>query len=361
MQQPNSVCVLRLSALGDCINAFGILGAIHKAYPQVRLNWVIDKRFASLFCDEQSRDIIPMVRLDYQQKGLWTCFSVKSELAKQGSSKFDALLNMQTSIKASLCSLFIKADNKYGYDPQRSREGQRLFVNQQISPSSNPHVLAGFMEFAKACNLPISKPYWNFKLDPYLIDRMKCSVAHEQICVINPCSAKAQKNWNIKSYITIAQHAYTKGMQVVLVGGKNPIEIDTCREIANQLPVALNLCGKTSLRELAAFLSIAKIVIAPDSGCMHLASALNTPVIGLFAVHNPLRVGPWNYMHLNVSVYEQLALAELHKKEPSTKFTQEEINAIPWRYRVNDPKAMDHISIDMVLEKFEQACQMYNL
>lgn len=360
MQQPNSVCVLRLSALGDCINAFGVLGAIHKEYPQVKLNWIIDKRFAPLFCDEQSHQIIPMACLNFQQQGLWSCFTLKKELQKLGSSSFDVLLNMQTSLKASLSSLFVKAHDKYGYDQQRSREGQRFFVNHQIASSPNPHVLAGFMEFAKSCNLPISNPYWNFKLDPYLIDRVKCTISHEQICVINPCSAKVQKNWHIKGYVTLAEYAKYKGMSVILVGGKNELEVSTCNEIANQVPNIINLCGKTSLRELAAYLSIAKIVIAPDSACMHLASALNTPVIGLFAVHNPLRVGPWNFMHLNVSVYEQLAKQELAKEKGIKNLEQiEKLEPLAWRYRVKDPQAMEHISIEQVIQKFDEAYLQY--
>ena len=111
-------------------------------------------------------------------------------------------------------------------------------------------------------------------------------------------------------------------MCVVLLGGNKANELNLCNAIAEQChsksqrhgatPFELiNLCGKTNLRELAAFLSIAKIVVAPDSGSMHLASALGTPVIGLFARHDEQRVGPWNFMDLNVSVYHKLAQNEL--------------------------------------------------
>lgn len=346
MSTAQSICVLRLSALGDCINAFGLIGALKKQYPELELSWVIDKRFASLFCNEQGKDLIAMHKVDFKGRGLKTVLDLKKELSY---IHFDSLLNMQTSIKASLCSLAIKAQDKYGYDKERSREGQSFFINHPVPSPENPHVLSGFLSFAQSCNLPVEKPYWDFQLDPYLIEKMRCLIGHEKIMALSPCSANASKNWTIDGNIALANYAYEHGMQVVLIGGPAAIEMQSCQDIAAQCPHCINLCGKTTLRELAALLSISKLVLAPDSGGMHLASALNTPVIGLFARHNDKRVGPWNFMDLNVSVYETLAREELKDK------------AIPWRYRVKQEKAMERISIDMVKQAFDQALSTYHI
>lgn len=344
-----ALCVLRLSALGDCINAFGVLGALKRTYPQLELLWVIDQRFASLFCDEQGHDLIPMIKLNFKQGSWHAASELKKALAERNAS-FEALLNMQTSLKASLCSLSIKARAKYGYDKERSREGQRFFVNHTVKSPENPHVLAGFMAFTKECGYPIAEPVWDFNLDPYVLDKARCTVAHEKVCALCPCSAKASKNWTLEGYIAVAQYVQSKGMEVVLLGGNNKLELETCQAIAEQCPNGvLNLCGRTNLRELAGFLSIAKLVIAPDSGSMHLASALGTPVIGLFARHDDQRVGPWNFMDLNVSVYHKLATAEL-KGRP-----------IPWRYRVRTENAMEAITIDEVCATIDRALERYRI
>ncbi len=387
MSQPKSLCVLRLSALGDCINAFGVIGALNKQYPDLKLSWVIDKRFAPLFKDEQGQDLVPLHTVDFKNQGLKTVLALKKELS---SERFDILLNMQTSIKASLCSLAIKAQDKYGYDSERSREGQRFFINHQVPSPENKHVLSGFLAFAQSCNLPVDKPYWDFKLAPELIEKMQtiigsdkfmalspCSavqsknwnscnlpvdkpywdfklapeliekmqtiIGSDKFMALSPCSAVQSKNWNIQGNIAMANYAYEQGFKVVLIGGPSQIEMQTCNIIAEQCPHCLNLCGKTNLRELAALLSLSSIVLSPDSGSMHLASALNTPVIGLFARHDDKRVGPWNFMDLNVSVYEQLAKQELNGQ------------TIPWRYRVKQDQAMDNISINMVKEMFNHA------
>lgn len=345
-----SICCIRLSALGDCINAFGVLGAIKRSYPDIKLLWMIDKRFAPLFCDEQGHDLIPMLRLDFKAQGLRTLFKIKKSLSKMGMQKFDAVLNMQTSIKASLSSCFIKAEHKYGYDPERTREKQNWFVDRHIDPSDNPHVLAGFMQFPRKMGLNIVEPYWNFALDPYLIDNALSTVGREtKVCALSPCSAKPAKNWTLSGYIELIKYAQSRGMTVILLGGRSELELNTCKTLATQCPNVINLCGRTNLRELAAYLSISRLVVAPDSGSMHLASALGTPVIGLFAVHDDQRVGPWNFMDLNVSVYGKLARAELKSDK------------IPWRYRVRDPKAMQQINVDMVINTFDHALSRYRI
>lgn len=341
------LCVLRLTALGDCINAFGLLGALARTYPDIELTWVIDERFSSLFCDEQGHDLIPMLKVNFKERGLKAILDLKSEL--KDSLTYDALLNLQTSLKASLTSTVIPARKKYGYDKERGREGQHFFVTDQVPSPENPHVLAGFMAFAEAAGFPISEPYWDFKLDPYQIDRARCLVSHEKVCAIAPCSAKPSKNWTVEGYVEVARLAQSHNMQVVLLGSHSKLELETCQAIAEQVKGSINLCGRTNLRELAALLSISKLVVAPDSASMHLASALGTPVIGLFAIHDDARVGPWNFMDLNVSVYRKLAKAELKGKE------------IPWRYRVRTEHAMERITPEMVCSTFEQALERYRI
>ena len=351
MEQQPSLCVLRLSALGDCINAFGLLGGLKRTYPQLELCWIIDQRFAPLFCDEHGHDLIPLIRLNFKQ----SLFKVHSDLKqalKDKQEPFTALLNLQTSLKASICSLAIKTPHKYGYDAQRSREGQRLFVNEIVPSPENPHVLAGFMAFAAACGYPIAEPVWDFQLDPYVIDKARCVVAHEKVFALCPCSAVASKNWTTEGYIKLTQYAQSKGMCVVLLGGNSALEREVCNTIEQECQhegQLINLCGKTSLRELAGFLSVAKLVVSPDSGSMHLAAALGTPVIGLFARHDEQRVGPWNFMDLNVSVYHKLAQQELKGKP------------IPWRYRVRTPDAMSKISVEQVLSAFDRALERYRI
>ncbi len=102
MNDQKHVCVLRLSALGDCINAFGLCGGLLKTDPDLSLTWVIDSRFCSLFRDDQGRDLIPMCPVDLKNRN---ALSAMLELRKTlTGTRFDDVLNLQTSLKASILS-----------------------------------------------------------------------------------------------------------------------------------------------------------------------------------------------------------------------------------------------------------------
>ncbi len=343
-----SVCILRLTALGDCINAFGIVNAIHEDYPEVKLKWIIDSRFSSLFVSD-GEPIVPLAPVEIKKQGLFK--SVMSLRKEMKTDRYDALLNMQTSIKASLLSTAVKATDRFGYDAERSREGQSLFINRRIDKPETPHVLSGFISFARTAGFEGIKPKWNYHLTEDEISTAKELIPQDRkILVIAPASAKAEKNWTAEGYTQIGQYAVEKGFHVVIVGGKGSLETELCNRIADNLKDnCTNLCSKTSLRILAAVISLASVVISPDSASMHLASSLNIPVIGLFAIHNPDRVGAWNFRKYEVSVYAQMAAAELGDKDAG------------WRYRVKNKDAMKAIDIRNVIESFDRICSDYSL
>lgn len=339
------IAVLRLSSLGDCINAFGFMGGLKKAYPKVKITWIIDKRFSALFYDHDKDELMPMVELDFKKEGVRALFALKEELRDK---HFDLLFNIQTSFKASLTSMFIKADVKYGYDHHRAREGQTWFTDVKVPSPADPHVLSGFLAFAEAAGFTGVEPYWDFNLQDNEIDYARSYFDSNKIFLIAPASAKVQKNWTVEGYTALARHALDKGYAVGLLGSSGSTETALCQAIEQNLDHrCVNLCGRTSLRELLAIVAVGSLLLSPDSGTMHLASALHTPVIGLFAIHNEKRVGPWNYPDLCVSVYEELASRELGGAK------------IPWRYRVRDEKAMTHISIERVKAMFDYAEQQY--
>ena len=117
-----SICILRLTALGDCINTFGLIHALQAEKNDLDLMWIIDSRFASLFRDHLGNDLVPMLPIDIKNQGLFNaCREIKNTL---NNKKWDYAFALQTSIKASLCFRNVKAKIKLGYDEERSREAQ---------------------------------------------------------------------------------------------------------------------------------------------------------------------------------------------------------------------------------------------
>ena len=342
----NSICILRLSAIGDCINALAAVQCIARELNPESITWLVGKNEATLFSK------IPGINLvTYDKKaGLKGFLDVKKQLNNQ---KFTCLLDMQSALRASMLSLCVKAERKLGFDATRACDGQRFFTNEKVTSPDFPHVLDGFMAFAGAIGCQDLTPKWNFHLDDddYKVAQ-KYIKPEDKTLIIAPCTSKRYKNWTTIGYVEIARYALTKGFKVILCGGPSYLE----REISNEIEQTvkseqvLNLVGQTSLREMLGLIAKASLVVAPDSGPVHMANAVGTPVIGLYAHHNPQRVGPRNFLDYVVSVYDD-CIKEEHPNPSEIK----------WRTRVHDKSAMQKINTNMVKKSFDRICADFNL
>ena len=344
---PKSICILRLSAIGDVCHAVATVQAIQARYPQAEITWVIGKIEAKLL---EKLPGIEFIVFD-KKSGLRSYKDLYSRLKNR---KFDILLHMQIALRASLATLCIRATEKWGFDKSRAKEGQWLFTNRQVLPQTEPHVADGFWGFAQAIGVSSKlKPTWNMPVSED--DRNWCqqqinsqsideNTENKSYLVISPAASKAERNWLPERYAAVADHAYTKGLKIVLSGGPSEMERHLGEEItsAAKSPI-INLIGKTNLPQLLALLAKAKFVLAPDSGPAHMATTVNTPVIGLYAHSNPKRTGPYHSQLTTISVYE-----ELLKKQ-----TGKSVEGNRWGKRVKGENLMALISVESVLEKLE--------
>jgi heptosyltransferase I len=114
---------------------------------------------------------------------------------------------------------------------------------------------------------------------------------------------------------------------------------------------ALNLVGKTSLKQLTCVLAKGALVIAPDTGPAHMAVTMGTPVIGLYAHSNPARTGPYLYQNYVVEVYHKHIAAQFGKAA----------SELPWGTRAKGKELMHDISVEMVKAMFDKVVKEQNL
>ena len=134
-------------------------------------------------------------------------------------------------------------------------------------------------------------------------------------------------------------------MRIVLTGGPSALEITTGQEIESAMQhKAQNLIGKDTIKQSVALLKQAAVVISPDSGPAHLASAVGTPVIGLYAATPSKRSGPYNSLELCVDKYTEAA----------QKFRHKAADRLRWGQRIEYPGVMDLIKTGDVIEKLEE-------
>src|SRR5260370_14912276 len=146
------VCLLRLSAIGDACHAVGALRAFQSAWPQTKVTWIIGKLEAKLMTA-----ILPEIEFITFDKSatLGELWRLRRTLRAQ---RFDLLLDMQLSFRASLVSSFVSAPIKLGFHRARAPELQWWFTNARIAPAASEHVLDSFMRFARACGIEPAAP-----------------------------------------------------------------------------------------------------------------------------------------------------------------------------------------------------------
>jgi len=335
---PKSICILRLSAIGDVCNSVAAVQAIQRRWPQAKITWVIGKVEAMLLKDLPG---VEFVIFD-KRAGLQGYKDLKAALKGQ---RFDVLLQMQVALRASLATLCIKAKFKVGFDKVRAKEGQWLFRNRCINPQTNPHVLDGFMGFAEVVGVTDLVPQWQMPISStdqqWAIEQLSKT---KRTLIISPSASKAERNWNTQGYAKMVDHAITKGWDVVLCGGPTDHEIALGHDIAQHCEKApQNLIGKTSLKQMLALIKHADIVLAPDTGPAHMATTVGTPVIGLYAHSNPGRTGPYLSQQSVVSVYEYHIVSQ----------QQRPIKVVKWGKRAKGEKLMNDITFKAVKDKFE--------
>lgn len=343
---PYSICVLRLSAIGDVCNAIAAVQAIQNQWPETKITWITGKQEAQLINELPNIQVI----IFEKKQGLKAYQRLWSELKEQ---QFDALLHMQYAFRASIATLGIKAHYKLGFDAERSQDFQHLFTNIKVKSPSKPHVLDGLMAFVERLGVRELQPKWHLTYSEAERQwaKQQLSSAKRNLVVV-PAASKAYKNWTSQGYAEVITHAQRLGWNVILAGSPAKIEQELAKSIEQKLsyPV-LNIVGKSQLKEMLALLDLADLVIAPDTGPAHMANAMNTPVIGLYAHHNPQRTGPYLYQDYVVSAYEEALLAETGK-------TKEQVN---WRTRIKDPKAMQRIKASQVIEMFDKITADFQL
>ena len=343
-----SICILRLSAIGDVCHAVAAVQAIQQHYPQAKITWILGKVEAMLLKDLPG---VEFVIFD-KKLGFGAYGDLKRKLAGQ---QFDVLLHMQVAFRANLASLVINAKRKIGFDWLRAKELHALFMRERIEPQENPHVLDGFAGFARHLGVPFTPskttiPTWQMPLtaEDEAFAKAQLEAANATDCrtlMLCPAASKAERNWLPERYAAIADYASSLGFRVFICGGPTPLERQLADDIIHHAQSSLvNLVGKTSLKQLLALLKQASVVIAPDTGPAHMAVTVGTPVIGLYAHSNPDRTGPYTYRHYVVEVYHQQLATQFGKTAAQ----------LPWGQRVKGAHLMEQISVEAVQQMLDQ-------
>lgn len=336
---PDSLCLLRTSALGDVTHVVPLVRTLQRAWPRTSLTWIIGKLEHKLVGDI---DRVEFVTFD-KRAGIAGFAAVRHVLRGR---RFDALLHMQVALRANLLTLAVRADRRIGYDRARSKDLHGLFVNERIPARTGEHVLDAIGSFAEPFGLKQQDVRWDIPIP----DEAREWAAQqwnndERVLIISPCSSHASRNWRADRYAAVADHAMQSlCMRVALCGGPSAAERamgDAIKTKMHKEPI--DLIGRDTLKRALALYPRACAVLTPDAGPMHMANAAGANVVGLHAASNPARSGPYSDRRWCVDRYDAASRKYLHKSAAE----------IPWGTKIEFPGVMDLVEVDDVIERLE--------
>lgn len=336
---PGRICVLRLSALGDVCHVLPVVRTIQDAWPGTGITWILGR------LEHKLLGHIPGIEFVVFDKnaGLAGYRDLRRHLAAR---RYDALLHMQLALRASLAAAVVPARVKLGFDRARAREAQWLFTTHRIEARSREHVLDSLFGFARRMGIGTRAMRWDIPLPPSAAEYAERVIPDGQpTLVLSPCSSHVLRNWSAERYAAVADHAVARhGLRVLICGGRSELEIEYGARIERLMRhPCLNLVGKDTLLELLATLGRATVLLSPDSGPAHMATAVGTPVVGLYAATNPARSGPYYSRPWCVDRYDAAA----------RRFLGRPASAIPWTSKIERPGVMDLIGADDVVERLD--------
>ncbi len=294
------VCVVMMSAVGDTVHTLPVLTALKRHAPRCRITWVLQPGPASLVRGHPAVDEIVLFE---KAKG-WRAY--RDALRRLGGP-YDLVLALQVYFKAGLLTALLPGTVKLGFDRARARDGNWLVTTHRIPPHPPQHVQDQYFEFLDALGVPHEPVVWD--LGPWAAEREAqrrfFGPLERPVATLAIGTSDPQREWPVARWAELSDALVERyDLQPVLAGGGSPRERETEREItalARHRP--LSTLG-APLRDLVWLLDGSALVVALDSAPLHMAVALDRPVIGLCGAWNPKRTGPYRrFLDLLVDAY----------------------------------------------------------
>ncbi|MFZ2162072.1 MAG: glycosyltransferase family 9 protein [Sideroxyarcus sp.] len=333
------IAIVRFSALGDVVMVSAAVRALQHSLPGATITWITSPLAYTLLQG------MPGVQFEVMEKPR-SLADYRAFYRKFRNRQFDVVLAMQANLRINLLYPALRAPLKIGFDRTRAREGQWLFCNRRI-PFRDSHLVDSFLSFVETLTgMPVAAS-WDLPLAQNEVDwaRDQLQVLPKPLIAIHPHASKTERNWLPQRYAEVLQESVSRWhCGILLTGGNSPSELALCARLAQLAPGrTLNLCGQTTPKQLAALLGQADILIAPDTGSVHIARAMGTPVLGLYAIASPGLTGPYQQMEYCVDRYPQAVEAFLGKDSEHLR----------WNTRVHHADAMALIEVADVMRQLE--------
>jgi lipopolysaccharide heptosyltransferase I len=288
------ILVIKPSSLGDIIHALPAIGSIRKRFAQARISWLVKPEWADLLKDH------PFIDEVISSPFSWG--SLPELIRSVRRRPFDLVIDLQGLFRSAFLGFLTTASFRIGFS--EGREGAPWFYTDRVTvPEEIPHAVDRYRTVAKALGASLQEV--NFGVtsssDSIIsVNRLLKEVGlseSDPYAVIHPTARWESKKWPGESFAKLGDWLVEeKKMPLLFIGSQGERE-EVDRVLSTMRRAATNVAGKTTLLESAELIKRAQFLICNDSGPMHLAAAVGTPVFALFGPTDPGKVGPYGAGH----------------------------------------------------------------
>lgn len=283
-----------MSAAGDVVHALPLVTALKRYRPACTISWILQPLPATMVRGHPCVDEI--IEFD-RSLGARAFTDMRSRLR---AHEFDLLIDLQVYFKAGIVTALADATVKLGFDRARARDLNWLFTNRKIPARPIRHVQDQYLEFLDYLEVPYAPLEWN--IGPWAAERAAqarwIAGFDRPVAAVVVATSKPEKDWLPERWAAVCDSLYSDfGLQPVLVGGRSARELDAERIIMQRASVPVRSELGSGLRPLIGMLDASALILAPDTGPLHMAVAMNRPAISLLGYTNPKRTGPYRRFH----------------------------------------------------------------
>jgi heptosyltransferase-1 len=292
------ILLVKLSSFGDVLHALPTLEALRAAYPLGHITWLVEAAYAPLLSGHPALDevwIAPRLRPAEVFSGSNPA-RFRRLIQQLRARPFDLVVDVQGLLKSAVWVALARSPRKVGYD--KTRELSYLALTERVPPfDPEAHAVRRYLNLAHYLGAPPALPRFRLGLDAAVdISALIPAEADRPLAVLHPGARWASKLWPPASWANLAEWFHGQGFHIAVTGSRADQELVAGIAAQCRVPL-LNLTGSTSLAQLAGILRQARLAVTTDTGAMHLAAALGTPVTALFGPTAPWRTGPFGEGH----------------------------------------------------------------
>jgi heptosyltransferase-1 len=301
-----NILIVKLSAIGDVIHTLPALAALRKIYPGAHITWVVEEASSDLVMDHPYLDHVIVSHRkqwmdDLRHGRIGAPFRDMNAFMRDLRSRpYDLVIDFHGLFKSAVIVFLSAGTRKLGYDSMQELSG--LFLNEKIPEDMNKHAVDRYLDFPRYLGadvgeagflIPISEANRG-RVEELL--RANAIDSNDPFVAVNPVALWNTKLWQDEKFARLCDRITEElSFRIVLTGSNRE---DLARIQSLMKSSSINLGGKTTLRDLAYLYRRSSLLITTDSGPMHIAAAMGTPVVALFGPTDPTRTGPYGKGHM---------------------------------------------------------------